>query len=324
MFDLGGGKNIRRVWKSYLAEVHAVVFVVDAADFARFAESRTVFHETLQDPHLADKPILVFANKQDLEGAASAAALAEQLGLADLRSNPYNIKACTARTPAGEAPDPRLRDGLTWVMGAVAERYDTLQPRVEADTRAMREEEARKKAEREARVRQMKEERARKAAEEAAAAAACTATPSATPEAWPSKPSNQQHNALGDAQPDGSPRIGTTPVGKVKGDATSGVTPESPHGTDFHSLADAQASPQAAQPIATDTSMGRSAAGTGRPPVPPGAGSFHITGSASGRLSTQHSSGATGQHRVSSNSGQSHTDMPLVGRTSSNKVVPVP
>ncbi len=42
VFDLGGGRNIRRVWKSYLAEVHAVVFVVDAADGGRLPECKQV------------------------------------------------------------------------------------------------------------------------------------------------------------------------------------------------------------------------------------------------------------------------------------------
>ncbi|KAF5842887.1 ADP-ribosylation factor family-domain-containing protein [Dunaliella salina] len=65
--------SIRRVWKSYLAEVHGVVFVVDAADRGRFDECQQVLLQTIDQKHLHGKPILVLANKQDLNGAASSA-----------------------------------------------------------------------------------------------------------------------------------------------------------------------------------------------------------------------------------------------------------
>ena len=32
VFDLGGGKRIRGIWKHYVADVHACVFVVDSVD----------------------------------------------------------------------------------------------------------------------------------------------------------------------------------------------------------------------------------------------------------------------------------------------------
>lgn len=35
LYDLGGGKNIRKIWDRYYAEVHGCIFVVDAADSAR-------------------------------------------------------------------------------------------------------------------------------------------------------------------------------------------------------------------------------------------------------------------------------------------------
>jgi|AntAceMinimDraft_12_1070368.scaffolds.fasta_scaffold71273_2 small GTP-binding protein len=41
VFDLGGGKRIRGIWQAYVSDVHAVVFVVDAADTARLDEART-------------------------------------------------------------------------------------------------------------------------------------------------------------------------------------------------------------------------------------------------------------------------------------------
>ncbi len=64
IFDLGGSKNIRRIWKTYLSEVHGVIYVVDASDQTRFEESSKALEEALGQAHLHDKPILVFANKQ--------------------------------------------------------------------------------------------------------------------------------------------------------------------------------------------------------------------------------------------------------------------
>ena len=64
VYDLGGSKNIRRIWKTYLADVHALIYVVDAADSARFEESRKALDDMMTQAHLHDKPVLIFANKQ--------------------------------------------------------------------------------------------------------------------------------------------------------------------------------------------------------------------------------------------------------------------
>ena len=64
VYDVGGGKRIRSIWGKYLAEVHGAVFVVDAADPGRFEEAKEVLLETLSNPYLSSKPILILANKQ--------------------------------------------------------------------------------------------------------------------------------------------------------------------------------------------------------------------------------------------------------------------
>ncbi|KAF8701635.1 hypothetical protein HU200_033474 [Digitaria exilis] len=82
-FDLGGHQMARRVWKDYYAaKVDAVVYMVDAADGARFAESRAELAALLSDDALAGTPFLVLGNKIDLPWAAPEHELAYHLGVA--------------------------------------------------------------------------------------------------------------------------------------------------------------------------------------------------------------------------------------------------
>jgi ADP-ribosylation factor-like protein 13B len=167
LFDLGGGKNIRRVWRSYLSEVHGVVYVVDAADAGRMAECRVTLQDVVAHPSIPGKPVLVLANKQDLPDAAKPAAVAQGLGLAELLRTAFHICGCTAKPAPGQAAaDPRIREGIGWLLQAVQQDFEALDARVQKDTALAREEEARRKQEREQRALQAREERARLAAEQ--------------------------------------------------------------------------------------------------------------------------------------------------------------
>ena len=59
MFDIGGGKRIRDIWKDYLAEVYGLIFVVDASAVERMLECRDILASLLEDAHVAGKPILL-------------------------------------------------------------------------------------------------------------------------------------------------------------------------------------------------------------------------------------------------------------------------
>ncbi len=59
MFDLGGGKNIRDIWYSYLAEVHGLVYVVDSSEPQRLTESRHALSNLLDDARVTGKPLLL-------------------------------------------------------------------------------------------------------------------------------------------------------------------------------------------------------------------------------------------------------------------------
>ena len=67
----------------------------------------------LQDDKMGGVPLLVFANKQDLMGAAAADEIAVTLELTSIRDRPWQIQACSAKMGNG------LQGGMEWVMKQV-------------------------------------------------------------------------------------------------------------------------------------------------------------------------------------------------------------
>lgn len=63
--DLGGHKTMRKAWRDFLIKIDAIVYLVDAANPARFEESREEFHKILDIPDVGKIPILVLGNKID-------------------------------------------------------------------------------------------------------------------------------------------------------------------------------------------------------------------------------------------------------------------
>ncbi|KAJ3589658.1 hypothetical protein NHX12_010501 [Muraenolepis orangiensis] len=146
IFDLGGGKRIRGIWKNYYSESYGVVFVVDSSDTQRIQETRDVIAEVLQHPRIAGK----LANKQDREGALAEADLIESLSL-------EKLEPCSAILGSGKKMDKSIKNGLKWLLGNIAKDYEALSERVQKDSveqRAQEDQDKRERAERVHRIRQ--------------------------------------------------------------------------------------------------------------------------------------------------------------------------
>eukprot|EP00163_Fabomonas_tropica_P031155 TRINITY_DN7310_c0_g1_i1.p1 TRINITY_DN7310_c0_g1~~TRINITY_DN7310_c0_g1_i1.p1 ORF type:complete len:359 (+),score=76.38 TRINITY_DN7310_c0_g1_i1:74-1150(+) len=166
-YDVGGGDSIRGIWASYFAEVHAAIYVVDAADPDRLGETKEAFHEAINDQRFKGKPILIFANKQDLPDARKPADIAKDINLDKVLDSEYHITMCTALVEEGQPFDDNIEKGVQWLVDRVHNNYKSLDERVQRDTELQRLEQERKQKEQAERVRKMKEERERlKALEE--------------------------------------------------------------------------------------------------------------------------------------------------------------
>merc|ERR1712156_1133753 len=75
-------------------------------------------HRMLNEDELRDAGLLVFANKQDLPNAMSAAEMTDKLGLHGLRPSyrQWYIQACCATTGDG------LYEGLDWLSATLVKR----------------------------------------------------------------------------------------------------------------------------------------------------------------------------------------------------------
>ncbi|EPY33642.1 Arf/Sar family, other [Strigomonas culicis] len=117
---MGGAKKFRSLWESHYSTVQGIVFVIDSSDVLRLCVVKDELEALLQHPDLnADAgrkrvPVLVYANKNDLEGAKTPAELTELLDLPELMGDrPYNIFSSDARKGVA------LAEGMGWLQETV-------------------------------------------------------------------------------------------------------------------------------------------------------------------------------------------------------------
>lgn len=162
VYDLGGGVRIRPLWKNYFSDVHGAIFVVDSADTERMDEVKREFVECFKHPMLQGKPILIFANKQDLKEALDEAEISQQMGLNELTSSSHLVvKTIADAKKNGDAFDERIFEGLNWLLKSVTSDYQRLNSRVKVDQAAAKAAREERRAAQAARVK----ERKRRAAE---------------------------------------------------------------------------------------------------------------------------------------------------------------
>ncbi|MHA1370835.1 MAG: ADP-ribosylation factor-like protein [Promethearchaeota archaeon] len=67
--DLGGQKAFQKTWMDYWKDQDILIFMIDAADDARFDDACSALWRILDQPETQNKPLLLLSNKIDLPNA---------------------------------------------------------------------------------------------------------------------------------------------------------------------------------------------------------------------------------------------------------------
>jgi small GTP-binding protein len=112
-WSLGGADRIRLLWRHFYEEACALILVVDCSDFDRIEACIIELNGLLEEETLRGKPLLVFANKQDLTASLSNEALTELLGLNSIQGREWHIEGTIATQGKG------VGEGLDWLAQAI-------------------------------------------------------------------------------------------------------------------------------------------------------------------------------------------------------------
>ncbi|RNA21716.1 ADP-ribosylation factor 1 [Brachionus plicatilis] len=113
VWDLGGQTSIRPYWRCYYSNTDAIIYVVDSMDRDRIGISKTELFAMLEEDELKNAVLCVFANKQDIEGAMTAAEVANSLGLPSLKNRKYQIFKTSAIKGTG------LDEAMEWLANSL-------------------------------------------------------------------------------------------------------------------------------------------------------------------------------------------------------------
>lgn len=118
VWDLSGQQKLRDTWKYYYENVNGIIFVIDSANRDHLGEVRDTLHRVMSETIETRIPILIFANKQDVQGALAYSEVRNELALAgesELKRK-IRIQEASGLTNLG------LTEGFEWIVDQIKDQ----------------------------------------------------------------------------------------------------------------------------------------------------------------------------------------------------------
>lgn len=116
VWDLGGQTSIRPYWRCYYSNTDAIIYVVDSMDRERMGISKQELFSMLEEDELKKAVLVIFANKQDIEGAMTPSEVANALGLTSITTHKYQIFKTSAIKGTG------LDEAMEWLANTLTQQ----------------------------------------------------------------------------------------------------------------------------------------------------------------------------------------------------------
>lgn len=91
VWDLGGQQQLRPYWRLYYKENNGIVFVIDSTDKERMDLCKDELFTLLDEEELKGVPIVILANKQDLQTALKVEEISEMMELSKIKDRPWQV-----------------------------------------------------------------------------------------------------------------------------------------------------------------------------------------------------------------------------------------
>ena len=129
IWDVGGQLSLRKLWQSYYASCHAIVFIIDSTDIGdgnleldnsgRLEECRLVLEDVLQNSEAEGVPVLILANKQDREDCVEVVRIKEGLVKKVFEGEKSHSIRDSRVLPVSALTGTGVREAVDWVRSRV-------------------------------------------------------------------------------------------------------------------------------------------------------------------------------------------------------------
>ncbi|KAM8801532.1 ADP-ribosylation factor-like protein 9 isoform 1-T1 [Rhynchonycteris naso] len=117
--EIGGSEPFRSYWEMYVSRGILLIFVVDSADHNRLPEAKKHLHQLIETNPII--PLVVFANKQDLEAAYHITDIHEALALSEVGNDRTMFLFGTQVTENGSEIPSTMQDAKDLIAHLAAD-----------------------------------------------------------------------------------------------------------------------------------------------------------------------------------------------------------
>ena len=111
LWNLGGDSKNRIMWRHYFQNAHGIILVIDSTDKDIIEDVNEEIRFLSIEEDLKGCPILIMANRQDLENALSPEEIKK--GLGEITERKFEVKGTSAKTGQG------IQEAYEWILNTL-------------------------------------------------------------------------------------------------------------------------------------------------------------------------------------------------------------